>query len=78
MDNGAGTNGTVYCTNCGHKLATDDQFCQECGTPRPIFSPGETPPPEFTSSVTTVDHARRVHRCAADDGRDDGSRAGCD
>jgi hypothetical protein len=54
MDSSTGANGTVYCTNCGHKLAPDDQFCPECGTPRPIFSPRSTTPPEYTSSVTTA------------------------
>src|SRR5690349_6186797 len=54
MDSVAGVNGTVFCTNCGQKLAPDDQFCPECGTPRPMFSPRETTPPEFTSSVTTA------------------------
>jgi hypothetical protein len=53
MDRGP-SEGAVYCTNCGHQLAADDRFCPECGTPRPTFSPRETNPPAFTSSLTTA------------------------
>jgi hypothetical protein len=53
MDRGP-SEGAVYCTNCGHQLAPDDRFCPECGTPRPAFSPRETNPPAFTSSITTA------------------------
>ena len=53
MDRGP-SEGAVYCTNCGHQLAPDDRFCPECGTSRPTFSPRETNPPAFTSSITTA------------------------
>lgn len=54
MDMPAGSNGTVFCTNCGQKLTPEDRFCPECGTPRPTLRLDPASPPEFTSSLTTA------------------------
>jgi hypothetical protein len=37
---------TLFCTNCGQKLTDADQFCPECGNPRPATpTPPVSPPP---------------------------------
>jgi hypothetical protein len=35
---------TILCDNCGARLAPEDQFCGECGAPRPTLAPGAVPP----------------------------------
>jgi len=44
---------TILCDNCGAALAPEDEFCGECGAPRPTLMQGavpakrETPPASY-------------------------------
>jgi hypothetical protein len=44
---------TIFCDNCGAALAPEDEFCGECGAPRPTLTQGavparrETPPASY-------------------------------
>ena len=38
-----------YCSNCGHELAPEDRFCQNCGTP--VHQAAMVPTPEADVSV---------------------------
>ena len=40
---------TILCDNCGAALAPEDQFCGECGAPRPTLTPGAVPAERETS-----------------------------
>ena len=50
----------MFCTNCGHPLADDANFCPECGSPVYRAEPEKMPEtevtvPEMTDTQFTVD-----------------------
>jgi hypothetical protein len=45
-----------YCTNCGHELSPEDQFCPNCGTP--VHRAARVPTPEADVPVPPPPQAR--------------------
>ena len=51
----------MFCTNCGHPLADDANFCPECGSPVYRAEPEKMPETEVTVPEMMFPNRMTIH-----------------